>query len=150
MKPLSIKSIVASISLSCAVLICAAPLVRAQELHRIVIDVPFDFVVNGKTFTAGRYRVQKPMPDSENVLYISKQGSDEGTSFTTNTVSDSSGNKPAQLVFHQYGSAHFLSEVWSGTGTFGYRLPQSRAERIAARVNTAVDSTGTRTVVPTR
>jgi hypothetical protein len=116
-----------------AALFCCTPRASAQDLPRIVIDVPFEFVVNGKTMPAGRYRVQKPLPDSDCVFYISKEGGNEGTSFATNAAVDISAPNKAALIFHHYGSQHYLAEVLTGSNNTGYRLPVSNEERAAAR-----------------
>src|SRR5262245_25229390 len=129
-----IKSIVASASLLGAMLFCGSPAVTAQGLSSIVVDVPFEFVVNGKTLPAGKYRVHRALVDADTVLYINKEGTDEGTSFTTNAaVSFSTPNKTA-LIFHHYGSEHYLAEIWTGSNNIGYRLPASKGEQAAARI----------------
>jgi len=129
-----IKSLIASVSLLGAMLFCGSHGVAAQGLSSIVVDVPFDFIVNGKTLPAGKYRVHRALVDADTVLYINKVGSDEGTSFTTNAaISLSTPNKTA-LIFHHYGSEHYLAEIWTGSNNIGYRLPVSRAEQAAARV----------------
>src|SRR5262249_6804691 len=124
-----IKSIVASVSLLGAMLFCGTPGVAAQGLSSIVVDVPFDFIVNGKTLPAGKYHVHRALVDADTVLYINKVGSGEGTSFTTNAaICFSTPNKTA-LIFHHYGSEHYLAEIWTGSNNIGYRLPVSKAEQ---------------------
>jgi len=140
-----IKSLIASVSLLGAMLFCGSHGVAAQGLSSIVVDVPFDFIVNGKTLPAGKYRVHRALVDADTVLYINKVGSDEGTSFTTNAaISLSTPNKTA-LIFHHYGSEHYLAEIWTGSNNIGYRLPVSRAEQAAARVARTDTSKGTPT-----
>jgi hypothetical protein len=36
-------------------------------------------------------------------------------------------------VFHRYGNAYFLSQVWNAENQRGYRLPKSKTEREMAR-----------------
>jgi hypothetical protein len=139
------KSIVASISLLAAMLLCGAPGARAEAPWSIVVDIPFEFIVSGKTLPAGKYRVHKPLPDSDCVLYISKDGSDEGASFTTNAALNLAAPNKAALIFHHYGSEHYLSEVWTGSNNIGYRLPISKAEQAAARIGRPDESKGTST-----
>ena|SRR5260370_125331 len=133
-----------AVSILCgAMLLCGAPIAGAQGLSRIVVDIPFDFIVNGKTLPAGRYAVQKALPNAGTALYIGDVGNNDlGTSFMTNSAVALEAPNRAELIFHHYGSTYFLSEVWTGTNTIGYRLPRSRAERIAARGDRSDDSRG--------
>jgi hypothetical protein len=120
-----------------AMLACGAA--SARELQPIVVDVPFEFIVNGKTLPAGKYTVRRQVQDSECVFYISRQGGGEGTSFTINAAVDMSAPNNASLIFHHYGSAYYLAEVVTGSNNTGYRLPVSNAERAAARAGTSAE-----------
>ena len=137
-----LKSIAASAGLFGAMLFCATPGAAAQGLSRIVVDVPFEFIVNGKTLPAGRYSVSAVHPDSGCVLYIKKDGTNEGTSFTTNAAVNMSAPNKIALIFHHYGSDHYLAEVWTGSNNIGYRLPVSKGELAAARIGRPNESKG--------
>jgi hypothetical protein len=128
-----LKSIAVSAGLLGAMLFCGPGAAAAQGLSRIVVDVPFEFIVNGKTLPAGKYSVSRVHEDSGYVLYIKKDGSNEGTSFTTNAAVNMSAPNKVALIFHHHGSDHYLAEVWTGSNNIGYRLPASRAELAAAR-----------------
>jgi len=134
MKSVRIKLLMAPILFGAA-LFCGTGSARAEQLPPIVVDVPFEFTVNGKTLPAGRYRVTRPMADSASVLYIRKEGGTEGASFTTNAAIDKSAENKAGLIFHHYGATYYLAEVVTGSNNTGYRLPVSEGERIAARVD---------------
>jgi len=129
-----LKSIAVSAGLFAAMLFCAAPGAAAQGPSRIVIDVPFEFIVNGKTLPAGKYSVTAVHPDSGYVLYIRKDGTNEGTVFTTNAAVNKGAPNKIALIFHHYGSDHYLAEVWTGSNNVGYRLPATNAELAAARI----------------
>ena len=43
---------------------------RAQELDQITVNVPYDFVVSGKTLPAGAYRVKRANDRDNHVLAI--------------------------------------------------------------------------------
>jgi hypothetical protein len=130
-----LKSIAVSAGLFAAMLFCPAPGAAAQGLPRIVIDVPFEFIVNGKTLPAGRYSVTAVHPDSGYVLYIKKDGTNEGTAFTTSAAVNMGAPNKIALIFHHYGSDHYLAEVWTGSNNIGYRLPVSQGELTAARIS---------------
>jgi len=139
------KSIIASVSLLGAMLFCGTPVAAAHGLSSIVVDVPFDFIVNGKTLPAGKYHVHRALVDADTVLYIHKVGSGEGTSFTTNAAIGLSTPNKTALIFHHYGSAHYLAEIWTGSNNIGHPLPVSKAEQAAARVARTAQSKGTST-----
>jgi hypothetical protein len=137
-----LKSIAVSAGLLGAMLFCGPGGAAAQVRSRIVVDVPFEFTVNGKTLPAGKYSVSRVHEDSGYVLYIKKDGSNEGTSFTTNAAVNMSAPNKVALIFHHYGSDHYLAEVWTGSNNLGYRLPASRAELAAARIGQPGESKG--------
>ena len=43
---------------------------RAQELDQLIVNVPYDFVVSGKTLPAGAYRVKRANDRDNHVLAI--------------------------------------------------------------------------------
>src|SRR5215470_2264770 len=56
------------VSFGAAVLAAAS---FAGDLDRLVVDIPYDFVVNGKTLPAGKYNVSRATDNNPRVLSIS-------------------------------------------------------------------------------
>jgi hypothetical protein len=90
-------------------------------------NVPFNFVVNGKTLPAGEYSV---LPGSSvGTMIVKGIGQSAGAfSLTIPTVDRSVGRKAARLEFHAYGDRYFLYQIWTG-GEQGSEMLQSRLER---------------------
>lgn len=89
----------------------------------LVVDVPFAFSVAGQNLPAGHYIVSGKN-DMIRIFNRETQG------FYIPTHSAFRGKADvSKLVFHRYGSAFFLSAVWTRGNAFGKELFPSRAER---------------------
>ena len=113
------KTIATSAVLAVAFTGMFAGAARAQE--RVVVTVPFSFVVHGEELPAGHYDITS----DEGVLSI--RGTDNSTRMFALTRPadgrDPAGEEPA-LVFVRYENENLLSEVW-GDETEGRALPES-------------------------
>jgi hypothetical protein len=93
----------------------------------MVIDVPFDFVVNRQTLPAGHYMVGTM---NDRVVRIS--GSRNLNVFVAAHAALRTQSDGSKMVFHRYGDIYFLSAIWVTGNTSGRELARSRAEREAA------------------
>jgi hypothetical protein len=104
--------------------------VNAQTPSRVEVNIPFDFSAGKGTLKAGSYSIRRT---SRNVLAI--RSADGKTTALVNAplTIDSRGSKAGErLVFNQYGSQYFLSQIWL-TVDSGQQLFTSTAETKAAR-----------------
>ena len=103
-----------------------AALTGLANAQTIVLQaqVPFDFVVNGKTIPAGQCLIQS-LDGMQTVLSISN-GNQHDWILSIGDPSPNPGKKTA-LVFHRYGDRYFLAEI-KRTGKSGYQLPPTRLE----------------------
>jgi ABC-type uncharacterized transport system ATPase subunit len=53
----------------------------------------------------------------------------QGTLVLTTKVEGKASGNTGQMVFHRYGDAYFLSEVWVSANGIGRKVFQSRAEK---------------------
>ncbi len=106
-------------------LVGLAGLVNAQTSARITAQVPFAFVVNGKTMPAGECTIAFDV-NGRTLLSISS-GEQHVFAVPIADVSPKARKKTA-LVFHQYGDQYFLTSIKREGGT-GYQFPPSRLER---------------------
>lgn len=113
--------------LGLAAALALAVAANAQVLHRVVVQIPFDFVAGEKQLPAGRYTVRRVSSDAESALVIRSE--DGRTAALVLTNRGEANPRTAALVFRQRGGSHFLAEVSiPGTAT-ARELPRSRAER---------------------
>ena len=90
-------------------------------------NVPFDFIVNGKTLPAGPYTIEK---GSGAILMIRSRELKQGVGVIAPRVEFNNDSKP-HLIFRRYGNQYFLAQVIGDSSA--NELPKSKAEREAAK-----------------
>jgi hypothetical protein len=96
-------------------------------------NIPFDFMVGGKEFKAGKYSVSRLFAsNTSDTLIIRSADNREAANFNVNNVSGK-GESQARLIFRRYGNQYFLGQVFDGQSKEGYGLLKSKAEREAAK-----------------
>jgi len=96
----------------------------------IRVSVPFDFTVGRQTLAAGDYRVAI----SGSLLQVARiDGPGVSTVSTNYTGGSPNQDMTPRLIFHCYGSRHFLSVAWIGEVNQGHELYASAAELEYAR-----------------
>jgi hypothetical protein len=123
------KNLIAVLTLG---LLLAAP--ALAQTASMKVNVPFDFVVNGKTLPAGEYRVDG-LSTSTSTIAIRNTEQSAKLMALTNGCESIEAADASKLVFHRYGSQYFLAQVWSAGSSEGRELPRSRAEREVASNN---------------
>lgn len=110
---------------------------NAQSRNRVIANIPFGFVVGDKTLPAGEYGLI-PATAADEALMV--QNIESGNTFVrlTEPTMAMTGTR-ARLVFHRYGQAYFLAEVWNGE-TIGRQLTKSRQERAIERELASIPS----------
>ncbi len=122
---LTIGTVVAKVSMALGAVCLLAIGMYAQD-NRSRAKIPFDFLVSGKTMKAGVYDFGTT--SYANVAHL--RNAKTGMSIFV-AVSVPTPNAYAErrcIVFHQYGSETFLSEVSSGPG-LSLRVPVSKREK---------------------
>ena len=116
-------------------------LANAQSIL-LKAQVPFDFVVNGKTIPAGQCLIQS-VDNIRTVLSISN-GNRHDLVFPIGDQSPTASKKTV-LVFHRYGDRYFLAGI-KRAGKSGYQLTPTklevelRAQNVTEQVFTLVAS----------
>ena len=113
-------SILAVLSLVC---LLTAPLAFADT--PLVAEVPFSFIVNNKVMPAGSYSIDWGTT-AQNMAVIQCQGQAAVVTLTSPYKLTKKGDQPA-LVFHRFGSKHFLSRIRSPQ--MERQIPKSKGER---------------------
>jgi hypothetical protein len=101
-------------------------------------DVPFAFHVGEQNFAAGQYTVSSTNPMG--VMKITAV-SGSGIMVLPQCSIETSAPSLGKLVFHRYGNAYFLSEVWRAGSSEGKQLRKSKAEREIAKAAPPAEGT---------
>jgi hypothetical protein len=97
----------------------------------ISANVPFDFIVGGKTLPAGKYAIRSNT--TGRVLAVQSVDSGRTTLITMgNNVGSHNSSGKSRLVFRQYGNLYFLGQVWEGGYNEGRELPKNNRESTVA------------------
>lgn len=94
----------------------------------VIANVPFPFMVSGHALPPGKYIVA-PIGETNLRIYGNKQS----VIFQTHSASGNAPEGTGKVVFHRYGGAYFLSEVWVPATSTGRQLFTSQAEKELAQ-----------------
>jgi hypothetical protein len=108
-----------------AVLTAAAG--HAQTMHKLIVDVPFDFEVGSTQLHAGEYTVD--LAASPGVMMLRSSDGQSNAMILATPAESREASPEAKLVFHRYGGEYFLWQVWDFGATVGRQIPQSAHER---------------------
>ena len=112
-------------------MIAAAGSMFAQAPLKVVVDVPFDFVIGDKTLPAGEYSVKSIASGRADTLLVQSADRRSASIILTHGVQAASVQKEAKLLFTQRGNRYFLSQVWTPGISVGRMIPKSRLQREA-------------------
>ena len=97
---------------------------QAASQDLTVTTVPFDFVVGNKTFTAGKYSINRISTDPQGGLRIQSADGKSGTFFLPTTSATIVPNGEPKLQFRHEGDKYFLAAISDGLEI--YTLAPSR------------------------
>ena len=125
-KSLTMLAIVAALSLATAVMSA-----DAHVSTKLVANIPFEFVVGSNEMAAGQYDIDR-LTSGGFVIRIRDAKGNAATRLTSPIVRTTAPDK-GKLVFHRYGNAYFLAEVWRAGDNNGRQLVKSSLEKNAER-----------------
>jgi hypothetical protein len=102
---------------------------KAQAVDQVVVNIPFEFVVAGKTLPAGNYRVNRVSETDSRLLVLSSFENNASAVLLPTEVASSLDDK-ARVTFEQVGDQHFLSKI--ETADHSFTIPVSRSEILGA------------------
>src|SRR5271156_1812472 len=82
---------------------------RGQAFDQIVVNIPYDFVVAGKTLPAGTYKVNR-VGVTDRALILSSFENRASAIVLATHIESTSADKP-QVSFEQVGGERFLSKI---------------------------------------
>jgi hypothetical protein len=107
---------------------------KGQAVDQIVVNIPYEFVVAGKTLPAGTYRVNRLSNIDPEALILSSFESRAGLIVRSTEVESTRADKP-EVSFEQIDGQHFLSKIETADHVF--TIPVSRSEILEAAAKSA-------------
>jgi hypothetical protein len=115
---------------------------KAQAVDQVVVTIPFQFVVDGKTLPAGTYRVNRVSDDRWAGLILSSFENRASAIVHPIEVEsmESTPDGKAHVGFETAGGEHFLSKIETADHVF--TIPVSGAEILLAEKSHTDSSSG--------
>jgi hypothetical protein len=104
---------------------------QAGEPDRVLVNIPCDFVVNGKTLPAGAYRVLRPSDNDLHLLAISSVETGS-TVYTLSGDTESVSSNQTKVTLQGSGEQHFLSKIQTADHIFTIPVSKSALAEAAA------------------
>jgi uncharacterized protein (DUF58 family) len=123
------KSKVLSVCAALLLLVAVGALpARGQSSIKLEANIPFDFIIGGKTLPAGEYTINTARNQPAVLIFRNVQAKASAQALT-DVVETKTGKGANKLVFHRYGTQYFLSSVWGADDRVGRGLSKSKLER---------------------
>jgi hypothetical protein len=110
-------------------LITSVANVNAQSRHRFTVHVPFQFVLNGQTLTAGEYVIERTDPAKPNIVTLKKADDGILRVIITQRVERDNPSTASSLIFIRREGKHYLFQVWNVGAMNGSEIPSYERER---------------------
>lgn len=99
------------------------PLFAQNGVH-MSTDVPFPFIVQGKTLPAGQYDFYQNSANNEGDWMIRSEKSGAAKAiFETENEHAEQPKEDTSLYFVQVGDTYYLSDLWTAGGIYGWHVP---------------------------
>jgi hypothetical protein len=105
---------------------------KAQEVDQIVVKIPFEFSVVGKTLPAGTYRVNRISSDPNGGLVLRSVENHTGA-LVLPTYSEGSVSDKPEVTFEKAGDEHFLTRIKTGDHVFSISVSKAEILEAAAK-----------------
>jgi len=96
----------------------------------IKVEIPFQFSVGAKTFSAGEYSLKPLLPGT---VLLRDQAGQGLTSIGTNSIESLQAPRTVKLVFNGYAGQYFLTQIWNAGDSIGREVIKSPTEVEMAR-----------------
>ena len=107
------KKNAAAVLLVTCLMLAAGVAGYAQEVHKIVADIPNAFTVAGTQLPAGRYEFELPGTIHKSVVVRSLDGKHTASGLiVTGIAANPASPEQPRLVFDTIGEQYILAEVW--------------------------------------
>jgi hypothetical protein len=83
---------------------------KAQDPDRLVIHIPYEFVITGTTLPAGTYAVSRVETSNEDELIVRNLDNEGGVLVVPSIIEDAHGDSLG-FTFQTVGGEHFLTKI---------------------------------------
>jgi len=138
------SSLVVVVTLSCMLGLGVSSC--AQEVDKLAVNVPFEFVAGGQTLPAGTYSVSRVssgdprslvMRSNDNSVFLLPTFFDGGPVSVNGDSADH-----AELGFEHVGDQYFLSKVETLGGVYAFRTPRAMTQVAQMKDHGTASSSG--------
>lgn len=91
---------------------------HGQVTDQVLVKIPYEFVVAGKTLPAGNYKIARADDRNVRILSISSFENRVTAFVIANDVADRTSGEQAILRFETVGDQHYLSEIETADHVF--------------------------------
>jgi hypothetical protein len=133
MKKQALRAVVMLVSIVALAFVTAVASNAQPGGRKLKADIPFDFVVGGKTLAAGEYTVGQITTNSTDAILVHASDGGHNAVRLTNAVIANAPKRKTSLTFMRYGDTYYLSQVWIAGSMEGRELLKSKSERSVER-----------------
>ena len=112
---------------------------HAQNVDKVAVKIPFEFVAGGQTLPAGTYNVTRASDQAFPALVIRNS---DNSAFLLPMFFDGVSADHAELRFQHVGGKYFLSEVKTPAGVYAIRTPRPMTQVAQMKDQGAMSSSG--------
>jgi len=121
---------------------------KAQSAHTFEVEIPFPFILEDRTFPAGKYLVQRIDPAKPNVLMFKNADAGIVRLMLTHRVESESPSAGSTLVFLRRQEKLYLFQIWTGGDKNGNQIPLLNEEERRDQDGTAASIVRLRAKAP--
>ena len=112
---------------------------RAQVRDQVIVTIPFEFVVGGKTLPAGTYKVNRVTVSDPRTLILRSFENYTSVLVVPSQAENGSTDK-VYVSFERVGGQYFLSKIATADNVFTISVSRSATMEVAARKSTPASS----------
>jgi hypothetical protein len=114
---------------------------KGQAVDQIVVNVPYEFVLAGKTLPAGSYKVNRVSNSNVGVLVFTNI-ENRSSAMVLATQVESNDTDKASVSFEQVGEEHFINKIETAEHLFTISVSRSEILEAAARSHSGTSASG--------
>jgi hypothetical protein len=114
---------------------------RAIAIDHIVVNIPYEFVVSGKTLPAGNYRVVRASDSNPGGPLVLSSLENHVSALVLPVTFEGSETDNAYIAFDVVGDQHFLSQIKTADHFFRIPVPRSAEKEGAMKSHNGMHAT---------